>query len=238
MTSTLTIVVPVHNEAALVGDVVDEWVRELAGVDVACELVLYDDGSTDATPNILEALAARHPSVIVRRHANRGHGPTVLRGYRDARGEWVFQADSDGEIDVTAFRTLWDQRSAHDFVVGRRVGRASPWTRRLISAASSLTVRLLFGPGIHDVNCPFRLMRTDRLRELLAEVPDDAFAPNVMLSGLAVARGLRVIELPVRCVQRRRDTGSLGGLKALRMAARSLGQTVNVALASRSGRSR
>lgn len=236
MTPELSLVLPVYNEAALVGGVVEAWVRELTCLNVDYELLLYDDGSVDDTPRILDALAARYPSVLVRHHPNRGHGPTILRGYRESLGEWVFQADSDGEIDVSGIRGLWDQRSAHDFMVGRRVDRAAPWTRRLISAVSSLAVRLLFGGGIHDVNSPFRLMRTARLRELLAEVPDDAFAPNVMLSGLAVARGLRVLEHPVRCVPRRSEAGSLGGLKALRMAARSLGQTLKVALASRSKR--
>ncbi|MBP7777957.1 MAG: glycosyltransferase family 2 protein [Acidobacteria bacterium] len=228
-TPSLSLVLPVYNEAELLPAVVAEWLLALDDVGVACELLIYDDGSTDATPLVLETLAQQHPRLVVRRHANRGHGPTILRGYREARGEWILQADSDGEIDVRSLSAFWNARARADFVIGRRVDRSSPWVRRLITGVSSLSVRWLFGAGVHDVNCPFRLMRASQLAPLLAVVPDDTFAPNVALSGLAVTRGLRVVELPVATSTRRRGGGSLAGLRALRAAARSWIQTSRIA---------
>ncbi len=229
----LSIVLPVYNEAALLPAVVAEWLSALARLEADYELLLYDDGSTDTTPQVLQALAREHPALHVRRHANRGHGPTILRGYREALGEWILQADSDGEIDVRSLAAFWDARTRGDFVVGRRVDRRSPWVRRLITRVSALSVRWLFGAGIHDVNCPFRLMRASSLAPLLAEIPDDTFAPNVALSGLAVARGLDVVELPVPTTVRRRGGGSLAGLRAMSAAARSWVQTTEIARRSR-----
>ncbi len=229
----LSVVLPVYNEAALLPAVVAEWLAALTCLEVTCEVLLYDDGSTDATPQVLEALAREHPALQVRRHANRGHGPTILRGYREARGEWILQADSDGEIDVECLATFWAARSRGDFIVGRRVDRSSPWVRRLITGVSSLSVRWLFGAGVDDVNCPFRLMRAASLAPLLAAIPDHTFAPNVALSGLAVARGLGVVELPVPTSVRRRGGGSLAGLRALSPAARSWLQTARIARGSR-----
>jgi len=229
MTPELSLVLPAYNEAPRIALVVEEWVAALATLGVACDVVVYDDGSTDETPRVLAALVRKHPALQVVRHENRGHGPTVLRAYREARGRWIAQADADGEIDVGGFAALWDARATADLVVGRREGRASPLVRRVITGVSSLTVRLAFGRGVHDVNCPFRLMRAEAVRPLFDLVPDDTFAPNVALSGLAVAHGLRVVERPVRAVVRRPDGGSLGGLRALRAALRSWRQTMRIA---------
>jgi glycosyltransferase involved in cell wall biosynthesis len=229
----LSVVLPVYNEAALVRGVVEEWIAELGRLGISYQLLIYDDGSTDDTPRVLDQLAAEHAVVSVRRHANRGHGPSILRGYREAEGEWVFQADSDGEMEIGAFRMLWVERDTYDFLLGRRVDRTAPLTRRIITWGSRVIVRLAFGRGIEDVNSPFRLMRAARLGALLTEVPEDAFAPNVILSGLAVRRRLRVYETPVGSRQSRTAPGSLRRFKALRLAARSLRETLAVAVRAR-----
>ncbi|MEZ5289726.1 MAG: glycosyltransferase family 2 protein [Vicinamibacterales bacterium] len=225
----LTVVVPVYNEAALVEGAVTQWLDLLDRLRIDYAFVLYDDGSTDSTADILARLAARHPRVAIRRQSNRGHGPTILRGYREAAGAWVFQTDSDGEMDTAAFEALWRSRADYDLLVGRRVDRQAPLARRLITAVSRHSVRVAFGPGLHDVNSPYRLVRAARLRDVLPLIPDDTFAPNVLLSGLAVRHGWRVHERPVRCAARRTASGSLGGTRALRAAVRALAQTLRAA---------
>src|SRR5262249_56495225 len=84
---------------------------------------VYDDGSTDDTRSILDGLGARLPRLAVRTQPNRGHGAAVLRGYREARGEWVFQTDSDGEVAPASFGALWRERHVHDLLLGVRRGR-------------------------------------------------------------------------------------------------------------------
>jgi glycosyltransferase involved in cell wall biosynthesis len=225
----LSVVMPVYNEAELIGDVVREWSTELQRLDTDYEFLIYDDGSRDKTPEVLQSLAAELPGLIIHRHANRGHGPTILRGYREARGDWVFQTDSDGEMDVEGLSEMWRGREDYDFILGSRAGRVSTPVRWLVTGVSRLSVGILFGWGIHDVNAPFRLMRRDWLQDAVEQLPDDLFAPNVVLSGLAVRSGLRVREIDVRFEVRRRHAGSLGSLKVFRPAARSLYQTIAVA---------
>ncbi|MEZ5417287.1 MAG: glycosyltransferase family 2 protein [Vicinamibacterales bacterium] len=236
MAPDVSLVLPAYNEAPRLAAVVGEWAASLAALGVTHEIVVYDDGSSDGTPQVLAALLAAHPALSVVRHENRGHGPTVLRAYREARGSWIAQADADGEIDVAGFPALWAARASADLVVGRRHGRSSPWVRRFITAVSSLTVRVAFGPGIHDVNCPFRLMRAATMRPLFDLLPADTFAPNVALSGLAVAHGLRVAECPVQSRVRRQGAGSLAGIRALGAAMRSWTQTLRLARQARQRR--
>jgi glycosyltransferase involved in cell wall biosynthesis len=226
----LTVVMPVYNEEDAVAGVVRAWAAELDRLGIDYELRVYDDGSRDRTPDVLETLQRELPRLLVTRHHNRGHGPTILRGYREARGDWVFQTDSDGEMEPGSFERLWRERDDYDFLLGTRAGRRSAPARWLVTRVSRLAVRTLFGRGVSDVNTPYRLMRRERLTPLLASLPDDLFAPNVVLSGLAVRHRLRIWETPVPHQGRRSGSGSLTSLrKVLQPAARSLRQTIAVA---------
>ena len=229
----LSLVMPAYNEEGAIAAVVREWDAELQRVGVPYEMRIYDDGSRDRTGEILDTLAAAHPNVRPIHQSNRGHGPTLLRGYAEAAGDWVLQVDSDGEMAAAAFPTLWARREGTDLVLGYRQGRTSPLARRLITGVSRLTVRMLFGAGVRDVNCPYRLFRRDALARLLPTVPADAFAPNVILAGLAVRAGLRVVELPVPHTNRRTGASSIVRWKLWRAAFQSFTQTVRVAVRAR-----
>jgi glycosyltransferase involved in cell wall biosynthesis len=229
----LTLVMPVYNEAAAIGGVVKSWAAELDRLGIDYEMRVYDDGSRDQTPVALEQLSNEIPRLLVTRHSNRGHGPTILRGYREARGEWVFQTDSDGEMEPDSFSRLWEKRADYDFLLGIRGGRVWTPPRWVMTRGSRLAVRLLFGAGVKDVNTPYRLMRRARLAELLPSLPDDLFAPNVILSGLAVRRGLRLYETEVPHQGRRTGKASLTGVRKLvKPAMRSLRQTIAIARAA------
>lgn len=228
---------PAYNEAEGIADLLRAWAAELSSHGIAYELRVYDDGSVDRTAKELERVAAELPSVRPASHPNRGHGPSVLRGYAEATGEWVFQVDGDGEIAPAHFRDLWTRRDSADLLLGRRTGRRDGAARAIVSTAARTSVRLLFGGRVHDVNSPFRLVRRAVLEDLLRGVPAGAFAPNVLLTGLACRRGLRVVEVPVPNEGRRWGRASLVSWRLWRKAALALRQTAAVALA-RKGRAR
>lgn len=222
----LVVVIPVFDEAERIEAVVREWDHELDQLEIAAEIRVYDDGSRDGTPDRLARLAAELVRLRWTSHLNRGHGPTILRGYREADTEWIAQADGDGEIPAAAFAELWRRRERADLLLGRRVGRRQRLGRRLVSLAARATVRALAGRAPGDVNVPFRLMRRSALAPLVERLPDEMFAPNVALCALAVRAGLEVIEVPVPFVSRRPDAGSLVAGRLARAAARSLLETV------------
>jgi glycosyltransferase involved in cell wall biosynthesis len=223
----LAVVMPVYDEAASLPGVVTHWARALDALGIDWLLHAYDDGSRDDSRAVLEALARREPRLRVHAHANRGHGPTLLRGYRENAGAaWIFQVDSDDEMGPGDFAALWERRADHDLLLAERVRSAQPLARRGVSAASRVLVRLLYGRAVRDVNAPYRLMRSDAFRPLFAALPDDTFAPNVILSGLAAALRLRVLNRPVPQRPRRAGQVSIRRWKLLRVALRSARQTV------------
>ena len=223
----LTVVMPVYNEEEIIGEVLEDWTRKLERLQIDFEIHAYNDGSKDSTLEVLHTYEARNKNVKVHDKSNTGHGPTIVRGYREnSNAEWVFQIDSDNEISTGFFEEFWERRKGFDFLIGRRVERQSPLSRRFMTSAARIIVTYLYGKGIFDVNCPYRLMRGQLLRELISEIPPHLFAPNVILSGLVCKNSYRILEIPVVHSQRATGEVSIQKLKLLKAAARALWQTI------------
>lgn len=223
----LTVIMPVYNEAECIQPVVRSWLDMLNAQGISFTLLLINDGSRDATRERLDLLSGEAGISIVHKR-NEGHGPTILGGYRQGcrQSEWVFQVDSDDEIRASFFPALWAARANRDAVLGIRQGRDQSLGRRLLSAGSRVVVRLLCGPGIPDVNVPFRLMRSEVLAPLLDQIPPAMFAPNVAISGLLLRQSARVAIVPVLNQERKTGASSLVSWRLIGLAAKSLYQVV------------
>jgi glycosyltransferase involved in cell wall biosynthesis len=224
----LTVVMPVYNEEGAIADAVGEWAGTLDALHINYEFLILDDGSRDGTAAILDGLAARQPRLLVRHKPNSGHGPTLVEGYKTARGEWIFQTDSDRELPPTVFPRLWSRREEFDYLQGVRVQRAAPVVRKAITAVALWTVQTLFGRGIRDVNCPYRLMRGDWVRCVTQGIPANTLTPNIVLSARAVKDGLRIHEEPVEHRHRRTGTVSIRRWKLCKFSARAFVQVVRL----------
>jgi glycosyltransferase involved in cell wall biosynthesis len=223
----LAVIVPVYNEQDIIGKVVDDWLGTLDSLGVDYRIHVYNDGSRDGTSDVVRLRALKHDRVILHEKPNTGHGPTILQGYRENCGaEWLFQVDSDDEMAPGPFRELWARRMDFDFLCGRRVGYVQPLARRIVSFVSRVVVWSVYGNGVHDVNVPYRLMRSSALRSSFHDMPADTFAPNVILTGMACLKRLRIFEMPVTYRFRSTGEGSLNRLKLFKSACRSFLQTI------------
>lgn len=228
-TPELTVVIPVYNEASVLKEVVTGWLTELERLRIRHTVWLCDDGSTDSSSAIITKLANIHGAIQAVSQHNRGHGPTILRGYREARGDWVLQVDGDGEVGPEAFGMFWASREDADFVIGHREATGRPIIRRVVSQCARYATRALLGTRLHDVNVPFRLMRLQAMRRLLPLIPPDTFAPNVVISALASAGGFRVRELPVVPTYSPHQSSTLSRFRLLPAATLALVQTAQIA---------
>jgi glycosyltransferase involved in cell wall biosynthesis len=222
----LALVMPVYNEEACIAQVVRSWRDMLAGLGIRFRMIVLNDGSRDGTREAL-AVFEGESSITVIHKPNSGHGPTILAGYRQAVeiATWVFQCDSDDEMKPDHFPELWKIRDSYDALFGMRQGRQQNAARKLISVCSRLTVRVLFGKGVVDVNTPYRLMRADLLKQILPQIPDTTFAPNVIISGTLARAGARLCNRPVPHEGRRTGTVSIVKWKLWKSALRALWQT-------------
>jgi|GEM_PF-66605 len=230
----LCVVMPVYNEEAAIGPVLEKWVKALDALGMDYVIRPYNDGSKDGSLSVMrrraeELNAGGRVRVEVRDKPNGGHGNTILTGYREAAREgfgWIFQIDSDDEMGPEKFGELWSCRNGYDFLVGIRDGRVQAFPRKVISFVSRLSVRLFYGESVWDVNTPYRLMRTSAFKGFFEAIPSTTFAPNVILSGLAARYSLRCFE--TRVPQHDRTTGevSIRKWKLFKAATLSFVQTL------------
>lgn len=190
----LYIVMPVYNEAANLRHTVAEW-YPLTRLGEESGLLLIDDGSRDNSAEILRELKEEYPRLEYLSKPNEGHGPTVLRAYREAlaRGaDYVFQTDSDGQTSAQEFYDLWEKRRDYDAQIGVRKHREDGFSRKLVSQVLRLTLFLFFGQMTKDPNTPFRLWKRETLEAFLPLIPADFALCNAILSVFTVYSGVSV----------------------------------------------
>ena len=226
LNSKICVVMPVYNEEACIESTLSSWRETLGKLRADYQILVLDDGSTDNTGGILDKLPQDNLAIV--RKSNSGHGPTIIEGYRRAvkNAEWVFQCDSDAEIDPEHFTEFWKRRENYDFIIGARREREQNLVRKVVSAAARALINALFITRFKDVNCPFRLMRSTCLSEAMKDLPAGTFAPNVILSGQMRKLGARCLELPVVNTGRQTGEVSLKSFKIIKVSLKACYQTV------------
>ena len=230
---TLSLVIPVYNEAEAISDVIKSWATCLDELGMVYTIHAYNDGSTDPTLKILNELAQELDSLDIHTSKNQGHGPTLLMGYNHSLSEtWIFQTDSDGELSPAYFSDLWSRREEYDFLIGRRSDRSQPLSRKLISLVSRGVIHLFYGKGVWDVNSPFRLMRTSVMSPIIANIPANTFAPNLIISGMVNLKKIKHFETLIPHQLRQTGEVSIKRFKLLLVSLKSFWQTIHFMLFS------
>ncbi len=202
----LMIVMPVYNEQASVRKVVMEWFQEVENWTEDFVLLAINDGSKDDTLKILQRLREQlEPRLEIVDRENRGHGQSCLEGYRIAcdRGiPWVMQIDSDGQCDPQYFFRLWRKRQECDVVYGYRFRRDDGW-RRILASVVLIAVLLIFARVYCiDANVPYRLMKTNGLKDAADRIPSDFFLANIAVAVLLRKEGRKEGVVPIRFRER------------------------------------
>jgi glycosyltransferase involved in cell wall biosynthesis len=219
VSTSLSVVIPAWNEAAVIEDLLTDLRRELAGRFRSLEVIVVDDCSTDGTAAILDRVAQVWGELRVE-HAsvNRGHGPSVAHGLELAGGDWIFQTDSDRQFPPAEFWRLWERRTDADLVLGGRTVRRDSRARLVLSTVINAVVSALVARRVRDANTPFRLVRKELLHDVRPLLGDAPRAPSILVTVAAVARGWRVLEVPVTHLARTHGTSSLAAWRLVRFS--------------------
>lgn len=203
----LSVVIPAYNEAARIGNSLQSIRKYLAAKKVLSEVIIVDDGSTDATPPILGKAAADWPELRVLRHEpNRGKGYSVRRGVLEARGAYVLFTDADLSAPIEEADKLLDalESSGADAAIGSRalnrelIGVRQPALREWSGRAFNVLVRTLTGLPIRDTQCGLKLFRRQTTRRSfeLQRAVGFGFDPELLF--LICQSGGKIVEVPVR----------------------------------------
>lgn len=157
----LTVFFPAYNDSGTIASMVVSAVLAASRLTPDFEVLVINDGSRDATPQIADELARLYPQVKVIHHqVNRGYGGALRSGFANASKELIFYTDGDAQYDPAEMADLWAKMGPGvDLVNGYKISRSDPLHRKFIGRVYHHTVKLLFGLGVRDVDCDFRLMR-------------------------------------------------------------------------------
>jgi glycosyltransferase involved in cell wall biosynthesis len=165
----IDVVLPAHNEGASISATLRGFHRTVA-VDsgIPIRFVVCEDGSSDDTVAVLQALAAELPLKLISDPVRKGYSRAVIDGLRATESDWVACIDSDGQCDPADLAKLLALRDGADLVVGWRNPRSDPWMRKAISGAFGWVYRILFNVGLRDPSCPYILIHRASLERILA----------------------------------------------------------------------
>jgi glycosyltransferase involved in cell wall biosynthesis len=187
----LSIVLPCFNEEGNLADVVRGAVLAAANVTEQFEVVIVDDGSTDDTAEIGAALAERHPQVRFVMHlTNRGYGAAVRTGIAACRMPYVLLTDADLQFDLGELETFLPRLEEADVVVGYRLRRNDPPSRRLAASGWNWLVRLLYGLPFKDVDCAFKLFPRELVQGLQLQSSGAVFSTELLVRARETGAGL------------------------------------------------
>ena len=157
----ISVFFPAFNDEGSIARMVEDALALLPTLTDDYEVVVVNDGSSDGTSTVLDALAARQPRVRVIHHrANQGYGAALRTGFRESGKELIFYTDGDGQYDVRELARLFPLLTDEvDVVNGYKVKRADRRRRVILGAVYNRLARLFFRLPIRDVDCDFRLVR-------------------------------------------------------------------------------
>jgi glycosyltransferase involved in cell wall biosynthesis len=193
----LTVFFPALNDSGTIASLVITARRTAQRLTTDFEIIVVNDGSTDATPEIAEELARTYPEVRVIHHPkNRGYGGALRTGISSARKEVIFYTDSDAQYDPAELEALWPHMTGEvDLVNGYKISRSDPLHRIVIGRLYHVIVKVLFGLRVRDVDCDFRLMRRTIFDRVQLEHSSGVICVEMMKK--IQDAGFRIAEVPV-----------------------------------------
>ena len=225
---TLSVVIPAYNEAAFIGTLLERiQAVDLARVGVSPELIVVDDGSADATAEIAE----RHGGVrVIRQRPNAGKGAAVRAGIASATGSHVLIQDADLEYDPQDYLPMLRALRAGDartVVYGSRYLPypdasalrnvfAGPWPGQSWAAylggrSLSVTAWLTTGRYLTDTVTAYKLFPRALLAAL--DLRTSGFELDHEISAKVIARGYRIVEVPIGYAPRSKAEGKKIGAR-------------------------
>jgi dolichyl-phosphate beta-glucosyltransferase len=204
-TPGVSLVIPVHNGADFIAESITEARAFLDHKNQAYEIVIVDDGSTDATTAVLDPLQDVRVRLISLPE-NLGKFGALKAGMAVATGECRVFTDADLPYDLEAVPYIASlvRRRGYDIVVGDRAlpesvsFSNSPVTRKLSSRIFSYSVRMLVTGGLFDSQCGIKGFRGEVADALFPLVTDNSFSGDVELLYIALKHNLSIRRIPVR----------------------------------------
>lgn len=203
----LTIVIPAYDEEKRLGATLKRMLAYFDTQDYSFEILVVDDGSSDATLDLVEQIAdLRKEVTLLSYQPNRGKGHAVRYGMLRAKGERLLFSDADLATPIEEVEKLlpkldegYDIAIGSRDVVGSQLIKHQSFLRELGGKTFNKMVQLLAVPGIHDTQCGFKLFTRHAAMSVFSRCKVEHFAFDVEMLYLAKRLfNFKIIEVPIR----------------------------------------
>jgi dolichyl-phosphate beta-glucosyltransferase len=199
-----TVILPAYNEEATVERAIRETAAVFNPISKEYELIVVDDGSSDATAEKVAGLIGEFPFLKLLRHQiNSGKGAAVRTGVMNAAGKKVFFIDCDLSTHPNEAPAFIARANDYDIIIGsRRVSGANivepqPWYRSLSGRIINLFVRIFLKLKHHDTQCGFKMFRLEAAQTIFKNMTPMRWTFDIEVLVRAYREGYKVGELPV-----------------------------------------
>ncbi len=198
----LSLIIPAYNEAERIGASLGRALDYLAAQPYDYEVLVIDDGSRDATADVVHRFTGDCLQLLRQPH-NMGKGAAVRRGMLAAAGEHRIFSDADFSTPITELPRMLEQMREYDVVIGSRAIDASyikehqPWYRESMGIIFNRLVQILAVPGIQDTQCGFKGFHARAADDIFGRTKIDGFSFDVEALFLARSLGYTIKEMPV-----------------------------------------
>ncbi len=193
----ILIVIPAHNEARTIGDLVK------AIIELNYDVIVIDDGSVDDTA----LLAKTHGAQVISTHKKSGKGNALRLGFAQGLAQnydAVITLDGDGQHAVSDIANFLEcyKKSHADIVNGDRMHNpfGMPWVRRITNGFMSWMISVVCRQQITDTQCGFRLITTKVLKSVELKCNDFEIETEILIK--ASKKNFRIVSTPIRTIYR------------------------------------
>ena len=180
---TLSVFFPAYYDEKNIEKVVVSAIKVLEELNLKdYEVIIIEDGSPDKTGEVADMLPGRFPKVRVIHHKkNMGYGATLKDGFLSAKLDYVFYSDGDNQFDLNELKKFVALIPYSDMVIGYRKKKQYSTYRKVTSLAYNFVLRFLFGIDYVDVDCAFKVIKTELFRKIQINSIDAFIDAEILL---------------------------------------------------------
>ena len=196
--SGISITLPALNEVQNIGILSEEIISYFQQINIPCEVIIVNDGSSDGTGEFADALASRFENISVIHHVtNEGYGKSLKDGFHASKYEYLFFCDADRQFKIKSFDSFlpYMREGNADIVIGYRIARKDIFSRVFLSGCFNRLMRIIFSINCKDIDCAFKLFKKEVFENLAIE--SDDFLLNTELLAKAQLKKLSIVQVGV-----------------------------------------
>ncbi len=200
----LSVIIPAYNEAKRLPLTLVDIDKHLKGADFSYEIIVVNDGSKDATAEVIERFSHLIKNLRIVNQKNTGKGGAVKRGMLEAKGEIRLFTDADNSTSIDQFNKMIPYFSENYQVVigsrdieGAQMVPSQSWHKKQAGNLGNLFIQFMLLPGIWDTQCGFKAFTEEAAEKIFPLIKISRWGFDVEVLALAKKFGYKIKEIPV-----------------------------------------